>query len=86
MNLNSEKGENQHIPVGGCGAVESSHVPQLQVQSACLDIWTYWSVLSLNTEKHTWSSKLQQINGILTIAIVNLGDGGWFFLLLFFLN
>lgn len=38
MSLNSEKGENQHIPVGGCGAVESSHVPQLQVQSACLDI------------------------------------------------
>lgn len=41
MSLNGEVGKRKHIPVSGCGAVQSSHVPQLQVQSACLDIYTY---------------------------------------------
>lgn len=41
MNLNGEVGKRKHIPVSGYGAVQSSHVPQLQVQSACLDIYTY---------------------------------------------
>lgn len=77
MNLNGEVGKRKHIPVSGYGAVQSSHVPQLQVQSACLDIYTYWSLLSLSTEKYTWSSELQQINWVLTAAIGNWGDGGW---------
>lgn len=46
-------------------------------------IRSYWSLLSLSTEKHTWSAELQQISWVLTIAIRNLGGGDWFGLFFF---
>lgn len=56
------------------------------MQSASSDIWSYWSLLSLSTEKHIWSSQLQWISWGLTIAIGNLGVGPGFLVVWGFFN